>query len=261
MKWYLLLLPYFCFFLISCVNVTTEKESEALASSGLAGDCAVDTAELPFGIYDLIPGDIIVRANNNWLPGSAFVPGGYTFGHAAIVIRGSHHPNTDSLLAGVLLMESNSRDVDHEDQVRIVPGYYTDPDPDLSNHSFGPQYAGIRFRLRIPLTAIERDSLVAWVMRQDKCGSSWRAMKEEGRGMRNKGQKTKDDGGMTEETKLTSEERIRSWYCTLLIRAAFLHIKGIDLDANHGWIVYPNDLIASRWFDNKEGEEVRRTRF
>ncbi|NQV02997.1 MAG: hypothetical protein HQ542_10145 [Bacteroidia bacterium] len=238
MKWHLLMFLGFCSLLISCRECSHEEEREWLASSSVVEACAVDTADLPCGIDDLFTGDIIVRANNNWLPGSAFVPGGYTFGHAAIVIRGAHHPNTDSLLARVLILESNSRDVVHEDQVRIVPGYYVDPDPDLSNRSFGHQYTGIRYRLRIPLSNSEQDSLAAWLLRQDPCGSSWRVLKND-----------------------HSDTSKGDWYCTLLIRAVFQHVKGIDLDANQGWVVYPNDLIASPWFDNKEGERARRTRF
>lgn len=207
---------------------------------------AIDTSRIPCGVTELLPGDILVRANNNWLPGTSVVPGGYTFGHAAVVIRGGRHPDPDSLLAMVVVMESNSRDLPPEEQVRLVPGYLVNPDPHRSNLSFGPAYQGIRYRLRLPLTGIQRDSLIAFLLRQDSCNSSWRALKDEGR-------ETNDEGG--------SEFENRSWYCTLLIGEAFRYAAGVDIDANSGWVVYPNDVIASPLFDNRPGDPARRVRF
>jgi hypothetical protein len=198
---------------------------------------ALDISTVPFGIDELLPGDIIVRANNNWLPGSAFVPGGYTFGHAAVVIRGARHADTDSLLRQALVWESIARDVAPEYQVRLVPAYVVDPDPNRSNGSFGPAYQGIRYRLRIPLTTTERDSLVAFLLRQDHCTSSWRALKDY----------SEPSSGC-------------AWYCTLMIWKAFNRLKGIDPDANGGLVIYPNDLIADTSFDNRPGE-LRRIRF
>lgn len=238
MKRFLFYLVVCCCILVSCKDRSVASKDEERSSGVSGSEFMVDTTDIPCGIDGFIPGDIIVRANNNWLPGSAFVPGGYTFGHAAIVIQGSFQPNTDSLLAEVILMESNSRNVSEEHQVRSVPGFYIDPDPDLSNRSFGPQYKGIRYRLRLPLSAAERDSIIAFIRRQDDFGSSWRALKS--------------DNSLN-----TGQE----WYCTLIIRAAFLHVKGIDLDANAGWIAYPNDLIVSPWFDNNRAQPAGRIRF
>jgi len=260
-NWFSLLLLILSFHFFSCREIRQEGITERHEPTDTHYGAAIDTAGIPFGINELLPGDIIVRANNNWLPGSAFVPGGYSFGHAAIVIRGARHPDPDTLLASVLVMESNSRDVAPEQQVRIVPGYYVDPDPDLSNLSFGPKYAGIRYRLRMPLTPVERDSLIAFLLRQDPCNSSWRAIKDEGRGMKDEGRGSRDEGRGTKDEGRGSSSEQRNWYCTLIIRGAFLHVKGIDLDANRGWVVYPNDVIASPWFDNRPGEAKRRVRF
>ncbi|MFW5793335.1 MAG: hypothetical protein ACOCWC_03555, partial [Bacteroidota bacterium] len=50
------------------------------------------------------------------------------------------------------------------------------------------------------------------------------------------------------------------WYCSLLIWQAVLYVSGIDLDSNGGYFVYPNDLIASPYFNNENGFKGR-TRF
>jgi len=53
------------------------------------------------GIDELRPGDIFVRPNLNFLPGSSIVPNGNNFGHAAIVTSYYRHENPDSLLSNV----------------------------------------------------------------------------------------------------------------------------------------------------------------
>ena len=50
------------------------------------------------------------------------------------------------------------------------------------------------------------------------------------------------------------------WYCSLIIWQAVLYVTGIDLDANGGYFVYPNDLVASPYFDNSS-EHTGRARF
>jgi uncharacterized protein YycO len=51
------------------------------------------------------------------------------------------------------------------------------------------------------------------------------------------------------------------WYCSLLIWEAFYTVAGIDLDSNGGLMVYPNDLIASPYFDNDPNNKQKRVRF
>jgi len=51
------------------------------------------------------------------------------------------------------------------------------------------------------------------------------------------------------------------WYCSLLIWEAFYQVLGIDLDPNGGIMVFPNDLIASPYFDNNVKHPQKRVRF
>jgi uncharacterized protein YycO len=51
------------------------------------------------------------------------------------------------------------------------------------------------------------------------------------------------------------------WYCSLLIWQAFYDVLGIDIDANQGVYVYPNDLINSPYFNDEPGRYEKRVRF
>lgn len=92
----------FCILAYSCNNTDNgyplpEETSPATETENPVVDN--DTLSLEFGITDLQPGDIIVRANHNWLPGSSFVRGGSGSGHVAIVLKGASDTIHDSLLA------------------------------------------------------------------------------------------------------------------------------------------------------------------
>jgi len=194
------------------------------------------------GVDELWRGDIIVKPNVNLLPGSSFVEGGWSYGHAAIVTVGARHYHPDSLLAAAMIFESHSHPFHRIHQLREVPGYKISTDPLLHNDSFGPEYTGHRYRLRLNLSEPQIDSIIAFVRSQKGSYSSWNAMKRFP-GIPHIEQDVKDK-------KRKNWADNTHWYCSLLVWQAVLYITGINLDPNGGYYVYPNDLIASPYFIN-----------
>lgn len=188
------------------------------------------------GITELRPGDILVRSNLNLLPGSSVVEGGLGFGHAAMVSLGGSHRHPDSLLKRVMVLESHAGDVPGNLQVREIQGLVSHVNPSRNNTAFAGEYRGRRYRLRLDLLPEEVDQILQYVRAQMGTSSSWMASKPA-------------DG-----------EAVTHWYCSLLVWKAVLEATGIDLDANQGYYVYPNDLINSPYFDNRPGVKGR-TRF
>jgi hypothetical protein len=195
-------------------------------------------------IVDLKPGDILVKANHNWLPGTAQVFGGKGFGHAALVIEGAQDTDILRLLKKTIVFESHARDVPQEYQLRKAPAYLPADDFRTASITFGPQNLGFCYRLRPNLSDIQIRKLIDFVMAQDNGTSCWRAQK---RFSENKPNQTPAEG--------------TSWYCSLLIWQAYYTLFGIDLDPNGGVMVYPNDLIAGKYFDNTENQPYKRVRF
>lgn len=204
------------------------------------------------GIRSLEAGDIIVRPNINLLPGTAFVPNGRNFGHAAIVTQGSTHADPDSMMAGAMIFESHAKRVDREFQLREIEGIAHHERLIWHNDSFDTPYAGTRYRLRLNIPQHQKDSIIAFVRAQQGSYSNWNAMKRF------------PDMPFIEEA-VENGYRLHwadntHWYCSLLIWQAVFYVTGIDIDPNGGYYAYPNDLIKSPHFDNKPGF-VGRARF
>lgn len=195
-------------------------------------------------LTELRKGDILVKPNHNWLPGSIWVEGGNGFGHAAIVVEGASGKSAMEVLEKTVIFESHSRDVPAEFQLRQVYAYSPGTDFRYANITFAPVRTGVMYRLRPDLREEQIDSLVAFVLQQDNGLSSWRAIKSA-----QHGSTRKSNGNRT------------WWYCSHLIREAFLHVTGSDPDGNGGVIVYPNDLIGSDLFKNDPAGLQRRVRF
>jgi hypothetical protein len=198
-------------------------------------------------LTDLEPGDILVKPNMNWFPGSSMVNGGRGFGHAVLVIEGGKDTNTMNLLEKIRIFESQARHVPESFQLRSASGFLDGDDFRFANTTFGMQNAGFRYRLRFDLTPSQRDSIIKFVMAQDQDSSSWRSLKRI---------RTNIKGNRTE----TLEDK-KTWYCSLLIWEAFYQVLGVDLDPNGGLIVFPNDLISSPYFDNDAIHKQKRVRF
>jgi hypothetical protein len=195
-------------------------------------------------ITEFRPGDILVKANHNWMPGTAQVYGGKGFGHAALVIEGAKDTDILRLLKKTVVFESHARDVPPEYQLRKAPAYLPGDDFRTASITFGPQNLGFCYRLRPDLSEIQIRKLIDFVTAQDNGTSCWRAQK---RFSENKANQKPPPGGV--------------WYCSLLIWQAYYSLFGIDLDPNGGVMVYPNDLIAGKYFDNTENQPHKRVRF
>lgn len=195
-------------------------------------------------ITDLRPGDILVKVNHNWLPGSAQVYGGKGFGHTALVIQGAQDNDLLELLRRTVIFESNSRDIPGEYQVRKAPAYLPGDDLRFANITFGPQNLGYCYRLRPDLSPEQVKQLIDYVTARDQGISCWRAQKR-----------------FTENSGKAFSPQSGYWYCSLLIWQAFYTLFGIDLDPNGGVMVYPNDLISSKYFENTGPANMKRVRF
>jgi hypothetical protein len=201
------------------------------------------------GISELRKGDIIVKPNLNILPGTSFVEGGWGYGHAAIVTEGAENMSPDSLLANCRIFESHARFVHRIHQLREVPGHIISDDPAINNTSFGPRFAGNRYRLRLNVPESQIDSIIAFMRSQKGSYSSWNAMK--------RFPDTPEVKVLVSEGKRANWADNTHWYCSHLIWQSVYYVTGIDLDPNGGYFVYPSDLIASPYFDNKPEFEGR----
>jgi hypothetical protein len=201
------------------------------------------------GITDLKPGDILVKPNINMLPGSSNKSNGWTFGHAALVVKGYQHKNIDTLLANSVIIESIARDVPQPYQVREIAAYVEKGDLSHSCTSFGPKIKGNRYRLRLKLSDSQIDSIIAFAREQKNDESCWNAMKS-----------FPDDVPPAGSTRKNWADNSQ-WYCSLLVWQSYYFVTGIDLDANGGYEVYPDDLVASKYFDIGDDQFPSRARF
>jgi len=187
--------------------------------------------------FTLKPGDILVRPNLNWLPGSSKVASGRNFGHVAIVVKGAEGITMDETLQKALVVEAVIFDqltrtfiFDSKKQVRKVP----------ASISFGKRFNGIRYRLRINLTKQQQNSFSMFLEPQVGISAYNLFSLKKKPGIQNSGvreiQKTKEN-----------------WNCATLAWFSVLLIANIDIDNNKGFLVYPNDLIRSSYFKTTEG--------
>lgn len=198
----------------------------------------------PGDTLELKKGDILVRPNLNILPGTSTVDGGKNYGHAAIVVKGYKHWHPDSLLAGTIIIESIAKDVPAEFQVREIKALVSNRMESFDNHNFGSRYQGHRYRLRLPLSDEETDSIIAFARSQKGKLSSWNASKYFPAKAENK----------NATSALLKNE---TWYCSLLVWQSVFNVTGQDLDHSGGYMAYPNDLINSRHFDSLPDGEGR----
>lgn len=203
----------------------------------------LDKIEFLDPLTELQRGDILVKPNHNWIPGTSFVEGGSGFGHCVIVIQGAKGENTESVLKKTTIFESQARDVPEPYQLREIKAYAPGTDFRYATITFSQKQRGYRFRLRMNLTEQQKDSIISFVLQHDNDISSWRAPK-----------------WFPEDGKNNDREK-HYWYCTLLIWQAFYHVMGIDLDSNQGLIIYPNDIINSSYFDDEKSLKQKRVRF
>lgn len=232
--------------LTSCENPYNQPQAEHISNV---------SSEIPWafeGIDELKKGDILVRPNLNIFPGTSLVQKGMGFGHAALVTKGYKHQNTDSLLAGVQIIESIAKDVSTDFQIREISGLIKSRFDAFNNDNFDQRYAGTRYRLRLQLSEAEIDSIITFALAQKGDRSAWNASKA-------------FPGNAFNDSLVNSGSRKNwadnaTWYCSHLVWQSVFYITQKDADANGGYMVYPNDLIQADLFNNTESHRGR-TRF
>lgn len=241
------LIVYFAILLVSCrMNEHEGRYAPNIETTKAQVEAAVWAHA---GISELRKGDIIVKPNLNILPGTSFVEGGWGYGHAAIVTVGAESLSSDSLLAASMVFESHSRPVHRIHQLREAPGFVISDNPAIHNNTFADRFAGNRYRLRLNISESQVDSIIAFVRSQKGNYSSWNAMK--------RFPESPEVEVLVSEGKRANWADNTHWYCSHLIWQSVFYVTGIDLDPNGGYFVYPSDLIASPWFDNRQDFEGR----
>jgi hypothetical protein len=184
-------------------------------------------------LFTLKKGDILVRPNWYGMPGSYAVSGGRKYGHVAIVTEEATGRNMDEALAKALVVEALFFDqatrkfqFKKENQIREAP----------ASVSFGKRFKGIRYRLRYNLTAAQTESMIHFLRNQLEGGYNILSLKRE----------LKIGAG---NDSLIQTLKCKNWHCATLTWEAFYLVAGIDIDANKGLLIYPSDIIASKYFD------------
>jgi hypothetical protein len=188
--------------------------------------------------FSLKPGDILVRPNLNWLPGSSEVDSGRNFGHAAIVITGAEGTTVEEVMNKATVVEAYLFDqatrrfvFGSKNQVRKVPAIIP----------FGNRFRGIRYRLRMSLTEDQINAIVKFTNEQIGIGDytflSLKTPLLRFIANRNKEQ----------------DQICNKWHCASFVWFAYYDLAGIDLDSNGGECIFPNDLINAKIFDQPEG--------
>lgn len=187
--------------------------------------------------FELRKGDILVRPNWGWLPGSFPAPEGRKFGHVAVVAEGALGNSVDEALKKAKVIEALFYDqatkkfqFSKKDQVRETTAYV----------SFGEKFKGIRYRLRLELTNAQADSLICFLHNQLNGGYSILSLK-------------KRASRIDERKKYLQDTKNENWHCAALVWEAFYLAKGVDIDANRSLFVYPADIVASPLFDLPDG--------
>lgn len=191
-------------------------------------------------LFELKRGDLLVRPNSDWHPGSCAAPNGRKYGHVAFVTQGAsgHRPEEALMKAKVieaLFFDQATREFQFkkEHQIREAP----------ASVSFGSKFTGIRYRLRMNLTESQTDSMIFFLRNQLEGGYNIFSLK-------------KNMQLVTEKKYAIENLKNKNWHCATLVWEAFYLVTGNDIDANGGLLIYPADIIASSFF-NLPGGRVR----
>jgi hypothetical protein len=182
-------------------------------------------------VFELKKGDILVRPNMDWLPGSMPIPGGRKYGHVAIVVEGAVGQTAEEALKNSRVVEALFFDqktkkflFNRKYQIREEYAWV----------SFGKKFGGIRYRLRVPLTKEQSDSICSFVCSQLGTRYNILSLKQP---------LTINDG-----FEFTSTNR-KSWQCATLTWNSYYKATGFDIDGNGGLLIFPSDIIGSEVFD------------
>jgi hypothetical protein len=182
-------------------------------------------------------GDLLVRPNWPWLPGSCSVENGRKYGHVAIVTQYASGKTIDEALENAKVIEALFFDqatrkfqIHKKDQIR----------EGKASVSFGKRFKGIRYRLRMNLSEEQKEKMITFLRNQLDGGYNILSVK--------KHFDSKDENEM-----MMQNIKNESWHCATLVWEAYFMSTCTDIDANEGNLVYPSDLIASKYFDLPDG--------
>ncbi len=188
-------------------------------------------------LFTLKKGDILVRANWPWLPGSCGVAGGKNYGHVAIVTEGYSGSDITEVLEKSTVIEALFFDqvtrklqFKRDAQIRETKAII----------SFGKRFEGRRYRLRAPLDSSAIDSMILFLRNQLDFGYSVFSSK------------IKFDNETEKRALINGDKRVR-WNCATLTWEAFFITAGMDIDSNGGSVIYPSDIIPGKHFEGAEG--------
>lgn len=220
MKKFFLLLVFaclLCWFYFSASN--------NIEGSGIKTEEFVDTVS-----FSLKRGDILVRPNFDWLPGSYSINTGRMFGHVAIVTEDVSEKSIDDMLAKASVIEAVVFDqktrsfiFDKNEQVRVTKAII----------SFGSRFKGIRYRLRMNLTDQQTEDLLLFLKNQLDGGYSLFTVKK----------------FVDPDSEKKIALRNLNWHCASIAWQAYYQATGVDIDENNGLVVFPADIIGSKYFD------------
>ncbi len=180
--------------------------------------------------FELKEGDILVRPNWSWLPGSCPVAEGRKYGHVALVTKGAKGNSISEALENATVVEALFFDqatkefqFKKENQIRQGKAIV----------SFGKKFTGIRYRLRIPLAPNQVTIMKNFAESQLDGGYNIFSVKK--------------------KQKQNKKMENLDWHCATMVWQAYFLATGLDIDANDGLFIYPSDIIASPVFDNPGG--------
>jgi hypothetical protein len=207
---------------------TANKASFQRVNSKTAAISETDT-------FSLKKGDLLVRPNWEWLPGSCPVPNGRMLGHLAVVQNDVSGNSVQDVLSRAMVIEAILFDqrtrkfiFNNSNQVREIE----------ASISFGPRFKGVRYRLRMPLTEKQRDDLLVFLKNQ--IGGRYSIFSTK-----------KTMNSDSEKIAALHTMKRQSWHCATISWQAYHLATGADIDENQGMIIYPADIIASKLFDGR----------
>jgi len=218
--------------IISGILLTASKKSRA------SGQLPADTVLLSdTSSFTLLKGDILVRPNWEWLPGSSRVINGRRYGHVAMVTEDATGKTIDEALAKATVIEALFFDqatrkfqFHKKDQIRERNAII----------SFGSRFKGIRYRLRLNLSDEQKAKLVSFLRNQLDGGYNILSGKLK-------------YGSESEKSRELLALKDHNWHCATLIWEAVYLVTGTDTDGNGGLFIYPSDLITSSCFTSPAG--------
>lgn len=188
-------------------------------------------------LFSLKRGDILVRANWPWLPGSCEVDGGKNYGHVAIVTDGYTGSDITEVLEKSTVIEALFFDqvtrklqFKRDAQIRETKAII----------SFGKRFEGRRYRLRAQLDSAVIDSMILFLRNQLDFGYSVFSSK------------VRFENDNEKRALIKGDKNVR-WNCATLTWEAFFITAGMDIDSNGGSVIYPSDIIPANHFNAPSG--------